>query len=262
MGRPNIEATPHWIIEHLSERDLEIVRMVGQFKLASTLQIQRVYFANMRTCSTGARLCRRVLERLVRDKVLTRLERRIGGVRAGSASFIYALGSVGQQIESDYKSHTYSREPSNVFIDHTLAITEIYVKLRESTVTIADLESEPNCWRPYGFAYGGKEVLKPDLFTKLQHGYEELSWFVEVDRSTEHREAINRKLKAYVEYFNTGIEQSKHEIFPQVLWVVPDEKRKEWLKQLIKPFNQQIEGLFAVCLERNAIEVLRDYVPP
>ncbi len=262
MGRPNVETTPRWIIEHLSERDLEIVRMVGQFKLASTLQIQRVYFANMRTMSTGARLCRRVLERLVRDKVLTRLERRIGGVRAGSASFIYALGSVGQQIESDYKPHKYSREPSEMFVDHTLAITEIYVKLRESTVAIADFESEPTCWRPYGFAYGGKEVLKPDLFTKLQHGYEELNWFVEVDRATEHREAINRKLKAYVEYFNTSIEQSKYEVFPQVLWVVPDEKRKQWLEQLIKPFNKQIEDLFAVCTESNAIETLRDDVPP
>ena len=110
MGRSNIEATPRWIIEHLSERDRDITKMVGQFKLASTLQIQRLYFSDMRTKATSARLCRRVLERLVRDKVLVRLERRIGGVRAGSASFIYALGSVGQQIESDYnlvdQSHT------------------------------------------------------------------------------------------------------------------------------------------------------------
>lgn len=262
MGRPSVEATPRWIIEHLSERDLEITKMVGQFKLASTLQIQRVYFANMRTWSTGARLCRRVLERLVRDKVLTRLERRIGGVRAGSSSFIYALGSVGQQIESDYKPHKYSREPSEMFVDHTLAITEIYVKLRESTVAIADFESEPSCWRPFGFTYGGKDILKPDLYARLQHGYEELSWFVEVDRATEHREAINRKLKTYIEYFNTGIEQTKKELFPRVLWIVPNEKRKVWLETLIASYDKQVKGLFAVCVEQNTIETLRDDVPP
>lgn len=262
MGRPNIEATPRWTIDHLSERDRDITKMVGQFKLASTLQIQRLYFSSMSTNATGARLCRRVLERLVRDKVLTRLERRIGGVRAGSASFIYALGSVGQQIESDYKPHKYSREPSSMFVDHTLAITEIYVRLMENTVYLADFESEPNCWRPYGFTYGGKEILKPDLYAKLQHGYEELSWFIEVDRATEHREAINRKLKIYLDYFNTGIEQSKHEVFPKVAWIVPDEKRKEWLEGLIKPFNKQVEGLFTVALEDDAIAILRDDVPP
>jgi hypothetical protein len=257
-----VDATPTWIIDHLSERDLDIAKTVEQFKLISTLQIQRLYFANLKTKATGARLCRRVLERLVRDKVLVRLERRIGGVRAGSASYIYALGSVGQQIESDYKSHTYSREPSNVFIDHTLAITEIYVRLKENTINLVDLETEPKCWRPYGFTYGGKETLKPDLFTKLADKNEELSWFVEIDRSTEHLEAIMRKLKTYVEYFNTGIEQAKHEVFPRVLWIVPDQRRKAWLEQLITPFNKQVEGLFAVALEGQAIEILQDDIPP
>jgi hypothetical protein len=65
-----------------------------------------------------------------------------------------------------------------------------------------------------------------------------------------------------VEYFNTGIEQAKHEVFPRVLWIVPDQRRKAWLEQLITPFNKQVEGLFAVALEGQAIEILQDDIPP
>jgi hypothetical protein len=86
--------------ERLSGRDLAIIRQVAGLRLMSAKQIQAVHFPDAahdnEQAATRAR--QRVLERLTRERLLIRLERRIGGVRAGSAGFVLALGPVGQRV--------------------------------------------------------------------------------------------------------------------------------------------------------------------
>ena len=74
----------------------------------------------------GARICRRVLARLTDERLLARLQRRVGGVRAGSASFVYALGPIGRRLLDE--RHRYT-EPSQLFLDHTLAVADAHIAI-------------------------------------------------------------------------------------------------------------------------------------
>ena len=93
-----------------------------------------------------ARVCRRVLARLTRDRLLARLDRRVGGVRAGSASYVYALGSEGGQLLAGTRYRV--TEPSSLFLDHTLAIADARIELeaaaRERLFDLVEVEIEPS----------------------------------------------------------------------------------------------------------------------
>ena len=86
--------------ERLSGRDKAILRQVAELRLMSARQIQVIHFPDSEheneLAATRAR--QRALARLVSERLLIRLERRIGGVRAGSAGLVLALGEVGQRV--------------------------------------------------------------------------------------------------------------------------------------------------------------------
>ncbi len=86
--------------ERLRERDMAIIRQVADLRLMSARQIQAIHFPDSEHDNEPAatRARQRVLARLCRDRLLTPLERRVGGVRAGSAGLVLALGPVGQRV--------------------------------------------------------------------------------------------------------------------------------------------------------------------
>src|ERR1700733_12717538 len=79
--------------ERLSERDLCVIRQVAELRLMSAVQIQALHFPDdeHENGAAATRARQRVLRRLCRDGLLIPLERRIGGVRAGSAGLGSAL---------------------------------------------------------------------------------------------------------------------------------------------------------------------------
>ena len=85
------------IAEGLSERDKAIVRDVGLVRVLTGRQVERLHFSELEGVHRD-RTRRRVLERLVALGLFTTLERRIGGVRAGSAGLVFALGPAGQRL--------------------------------------------------------------------------------------------------------------------------------------------------------------------
>src|SRR4051794_4354412 len=84
----------------LGERELAIVRQVSALRLLSGRQIEALYFpaGSGASAASSARHCRRVLNGLVGDRLLDRLVRRVGGIRAGSASYVYGPGPVGHRL--------------------------------------------------------------------------------------------------------------------------------------------------------------------
>ncbi|EPN8063675.1 hypothetical protein [Listeria monocytogenes] len=48
---------------------------------------------------------------------------------------------------------------------------------------------------------------------------------MKVDKSTESLTRVVNKSKQYIHYFNLNIEQANNNVFPLVLWLVPDSKR-------------------------------------
>ena len=249
--------------EQLSQRDFDVLGSVERFRLLGARHIERLHFADHATRLTGARVARRVLERLTRDRVLARLERRIGGVRAGSASFVYAVGSIGHRLLHDDTTKRW-REPSRTFVVHTLAVAELAIQLietdRAGDIELLSLETEPSCWRRFTGQGGASETLKPDLGVVTADTAHEYRWFVEIDLGTESSTAIARKCRTCTIYWRGGLEQERHDVFPRVLWVADTDRRAALIERAITTARQIHRSLFAVTTADRAIDVLRGEV--
>lgn len=221
----------------LAERDLAVVARVAELRLLSGRQIEAVHFPHEAHASaeTAARHCRRVLARLVRDRVLVRLARQVGGVRAGSGSFLYALGPVGQRLLNEERPRSRRYEPSAAFVEHQLAVSQLVVDLtlaaRRGEIELLAVQGEPACWRAVSAV--GRVVLRPDLFLAVAAAELEYRWFVEVDRGTHHLPAVRRKARLYESYYRSGVEQASHGVFPRVLWITPDTTRTARLREAL-----------------------------
>lgn len=231
LGRPPLEG----LRDQLSGRDVLVVESVHEHRFLTARQVELLHFFDHSTSESGARVCRRVLARLTRDRLLTRLQRRVGGVRAGSASFVYALGSVGGRLIDGHRHRV--TEPSTLFLDHTLAIAEARIDLtlaaRAGRLELVSVEVEPTCWRRFLGPGGARELVRPDLYIVTGHGDFEDCWFLEVDRGTESPAALTRKCRAYELYRRSGSEQQRHGTFPLVVWVTPGETRARRIEAIV-----------------------------
>jgi hypothetical protein len=225
----------------LSDRDKAILESLRTHRLLRTSHLQRLYFAaGHATASAAAKATMRVLTRLEALALVARLERRIGGVRAGSSGIVWQLGSTGDRLLRTMHGETRRRrytEPSAAFTAHTLAVADLAVQFhelhRQRAVELIDLEPEPAAWRSFLAPTGSREWLKPDLFAITASGEFEDHWFLEADLATEHPPVVVRKAHTYQRYAATGMHQARHGLFPAVVWVVPDAARKDTLHKAL-----------------------------
>ena len=245
--------------ESLSERDLEILRSVSQHRFLAAKQLEALHFNDHTSEASGARICRRVLSRLADERVLRRLDRRVGGVRAGSASFVYALGPAGGRVLGHVRRTT---EPSELFLAHTLAIGDVRVMLqaaeRAGTLSISEMEIEPTCWRHFVGPGGARDIVRPDLYLVTAAGDYEDAWFLEVDRGTESPAALSRKCQAYDRYWRSGQEQLRHGSFPLVIWICPNEQRATRIERVIGSARNINRDLFRVTTNERLIALVAE----
>jgi hypothetical protein len=243
----------------LSDRDLSLLGSVQQHRFLATRQIEELHFADHASKLAGARVCRRVLARLSTERLLVRLQRRVGGVRAGSASFVYALGPAGQRLLNSGQRRRFT-EPSPLFLDHALAVADIHVSLvtahRAERLELGQVDVEPACWRRFVGAGGAREAIKPDLYVVSACGAYEDCWFLEIDRGTESPAAIARKCRAYQAYWRTGFEQERIGTFPLVVWVTGDSRRATRIEQVIGGSRQLKRDLFRVTTDERLVDLL------
>jgi hypothetical protein len=245
----------------LSERDKAMLRSVAELRLVMSQHLETLHFADAATPLTAARKARRRLQRLVQLGLLRRLERRIGGLHAGSAGFIYAITAAGQRV-LELSPTARQLQPTWPFVAHTLDVADLYVALVQATrqpnedCQLLDLQTEPQCWRRWTTLTGSAEVLKPDLYLALAVGADEVRWFIEVDRGSEHAPVLVRKARAYQRYYERGIEQERDGVFPRVAWVVPDAVRANQLARALATARGLTAELFAVVLNGDAVKEL------
>ena len=239
-----------------------IVRHVAQFRFMTGQQIEQLHFpwSDHESTASAARATRRTLAVLARERVLLRLQRRVGGARAGSGSFIYALGPVGHRLLALDGPRPRYREPSTTFIDHTLGIAQLFIDLsvaeREGVFEVLDCQSEPVCWRQFSWR-GSPATLRPDLYVALGVDEFEHRWFCEIDNGTEHLPAFIKKCRQYEAYYQSGKEQAAHGVFPRVCWLVLDERRERTLRRAIKSEARLTPQLFVVAQRSAAIDTLQ-----
>lgn len=240
------------LAETLPPRDRQIVETVGRFRLVSGSQLGRLYFHTTTRAASRARVSRRVFAGLAGQHILLPLERRIGGVRAGSAGTIYGLGPVGKRLIAYWQGEGLVRvrtvhQPGVLFVRHTLAIAEAYVQLveaeRDGRAELLRFDAEPSSWRTFVSSYGSQSLLKPDAFVRLgiSGGFEQQT-FLEVDCGSEGRGALTRKCRAYLAYYRSGQEA----VMPRVVWITTSQARVRLLIDVCSSLPAEAWRLFAV----------------
>ena len=246
------------ISNRLSERDRSILEAISKYRYLTTNQVFELYFNESPSRLAAHRAANRALLKLKELGLLTTLNRRIGGVRAGSSSYVWSLGSAGYRLlsiaDSSNEKHSRKRlfEPSMNFLKHTLVIAETSIQLkliskRYDNVELLTEELEPDCWRPYVSDTGVVNYLKPDMYIVTLSGDFEDYWFFEIDLATESPSRIILKCEQYFRYFQSGTEQRKNSVFPQVVWITLDKKRSDSLRCYIaERFGTKHKDIFAV----------------
>jgi hypothetical protein len=261
------------IAEELTDRDWLIMQSLQTVKVATGHQLQRLHFDLPETDpASAARHRRRVLQHLVDLRVLGRLERSIGGVRAGSSGLIFGVDVVGARLlvvhdgEGSRPRSVFT--PGLSFLQHRLAITELYVRLTEASrggaCELVEFVAEPDCWRSFAGRGGARLLLKPDAYARVGAGGYEYLWFIEVDRAAESRPTLRIKCQRYVDYWLSGREETRSGVFPAVLWLVPDQRRADALEQVIEQLPVDSRRLFQVGLYDQGVSILagRGYADP
>jgi hypothetical protein len=251
----------------LSERDVRVLRLLLELRLLTTNQLERLVMTEG-SAATRARRMRSVLQRLRRNRVVAQLDRRVGGIRAGSDGMVYRLTSRGVSTLNRLDGAERRRvgaEPGERYVRHVLAVSELYVSLTEqtrlSTSEVLIFAAEPAAWRSYPAPHGGTITLRPDAFVHTaSDDYEDAS-FVEVDLATESLSTVSRKCRAYLAYWQSGVEQRRLGLFPRVVWVVPNVRRQQQLNTAIGRLPTDQRHLFAVTTPDVATDVLLGRTP-
>jgi hypothetical protein len=247
----------------LNGREQAILTSLQEFRFLTSRQLELLHFHDHSTEQAAARICRRVLARLHQLRVIDHLERRVGGIRAGSASYVWRVGLVGDRLlrqASGDGARLRPKEPSARYLDHSLAIADCYLALvsasREARCELIRVETEPTCWRRYLSAGGFRETLKPDLYAVTAAGDYEDHWFIEVDRGTESLPTLFKKCAQYDRYRRTGNEQVDDGVFPLVVWLLPDEIRQRKLQTALRATHGLGVELFRITTAARFLDVI------
>ncbi|OLT23175.1 hypothetical protein BJF78_07345 [Pseudonocardia sp. CNS-139] len=239
----------------LGERDRVILQSLADFRLLTGRQLQQLHVDSSNP-GTAARRTRAVMRRLSELRVVVRLDRRVGGIHAGSEGYVYSLSGLGYAVLAldGHETHRGRTiwETKPAFQDHVLAIAELFVELhglqRSGEVELLDFEPEPRAWRTFSGPAGQALPVKPDAFVAVAVGEYEQRAFVEVDLGTESLPTIRRKCRRYLDYWRSGSEQQRHGVFPRVWWLAATERRLRRLAEVVAEHRADEQPLFAVAL--------------
>lgn len=248
----------------LPKRDLALVESLDKLRVATAAQLRRLHFADG-TPAANARQTWRRLRALTDLRIVTVLERRIGGGAGGSSQAVFALDTAGMRLASVCGPAGGRRlrrpwTPGNQFLCHAVQVTELYVELHERERAgqgeFLAFDAEPLCWRRFTGVGGAAAWLKPDAFVRFGAGdYEHLS-FVEVDRATASVPTLARKLDQYRKFWQTGREQERFGAFPRAVLLVPSEARHAVAVEAIRRQGSDAKPLYRVGRYEEAADLL------
>lgn len=246
----------------LGERDWAVLGSLERVRVLSGGQLERLLFDDIASTSRG-RTRRRVLGRLVELGLVVTLQRRIGGVRAGSAGLVYALSAGGQRLLDQEVGILAPRyrlpgTPGTLFLAHALTVAEIYVALSEECrrvlgVELRTFDAEGAARWPIGASRSG--FLRPDALVVLGADGIEDVWWLEVDRDTESLPRIGAMLRRYLDFAHSGL-AGPGGVVPRVLVSVTSEERADAVRSLVRRLPPPAAALFVVARDVEVPDVL------
>lgn len=241
------------IASSLNGRQRSLLEDVACLGVVSAGQLQRLRYE---PSESGRRLARIDLAKLCDCEVLFRMDRTVGGVRAGSKGHCFTLGLTGLRILYPHQPrYRQPWTPHPAHLNHALARSELFVQLKMKIGDrLVTFDSEPTCWRRYFGPGGATAILKPDAFAVFDLGRWEDRFWWEIDNSTESGPWIVEKARAYVRYWQSGREIETSGVFPRVLWVAPTEVRRDFMTMALCRLPPEHWQLFAVVTAAEAAE--------
>ena len=228
-----------------------LLALVAAHRFATTTQLARLTAPEYASPASALRQTQRHLASLAQQRLLTSLERRVGGWQGGSAVTIWAATTRGQRLvaaeDEEAPRRQRPREVSTTFLDHLLAITEVRTSIEEAVRQEADTEAavalEPDCWLTRLGPSGQVQVLRPDLAVTITSPSYEDRYLVEVDRATENPGRVIATCWRYQEH---QAQASDDGVFPLVVWLVPNDRRRHRLERAIAHSTGLLRDLFRV----------------
>ena len=228
-----------------------LLALVAAHRFATTTQLARLTAPEYASPASALRQTQRHLASLAQQRLLTSLERRVGGWQGGSAVTVWAATTRGHRLVAaegeEMPRRQRPREVSTTFLDHLLAITEVRTSIEEAVRQEADTEAavalEPDCWRTALSPSGQPQVLRPDLAVTITSPAYEDRYLIEVDRATENPGRIIATCWRYQEH---QAQASDGDVFPLVVWLVPTDRRRHRLERAIAHSTGLLRDLFRV----------------
>ena len=232
-----------------------LLALVAAHRFATTTQLARLTALEYASSASALRQTQRHLASLAQQRLLTSLERRVGGWQGGSAVTIWAATTRGHRLvaaenggwDEEVPRRQRPREVSTTFLDHLLAITEVRTSIEEAVRQEADTEAtvalEPDCWRTALSPSGQPQVLRPDMAVTITSPAYEDHYLVEVDRATENPGRVIATCWRYQEH---QAQASDDGVFPLVVWLVPTDRRRHRLERAIAHSTGLLRDLFRV----------------
>lgn len=237
-----------WLDDRLSPRDWNVIETVNLLQVASGHQLERLCFAGLLNERSRMVTRSRVLRRLVRERVLVPVGRRVGGSGRGSTVQAFALDTAGRQLlvrrqlaEAQRVRVRRPGVPGARTLRHRLAVSELYADLTEHArtdgLTVATFQAEPAAWWPNGLG----SYLKPDGYVVLARGDGVRDhWWVEVDLATESLPTVRGKVAAYLDFRRRG-ERGPDGVLPWLLISTIGARRRAAIAQLVRRLPEAAE---------------------
>lgn len=232
-----------------------LLALVAAHRFATTTQLARLTALEYASSASALRQTQRHLASLTQQRLLTSLERRVGGWQGGSAVTIWAATTRGHRLVAvdegdEVPRRQRPREVSTTFLDHLLAITEVRTSIeeavRQETDTEATVALEPDCWCTALSPSGQVQVLRPDLAVTITSPAYEDRYLIEVDRATENPGRVIATCWRYQEHQATTSQVGDGDVFPLVVWLVPTDRRRHRLERAIAHSTGLLRDLFRV----------------
>ncbi|WP_437770648.1 replication-relaxation family protein [Arthrobacter sp. KNU40] len=232
----------------LTTRDADIIRSVDQFGQLAAGHIWDLHFYNNQWKNS----IDRVLQRLVRDKFLSRVERRlVGGNGGGSGQYVYQIGPSGWDFLGKRGKYVPPhRTVKHHHIEIADAFIEVLAEVRSGRLKLLNYLTEPNTHMTLSGI-----TIRPDLFVDVEFVDQGLAagYWIEVDRGFESLSTIGDMVIRYLKAHDSST-TSDFEAFPLVWFLVPDEQRKHNIEGVIRREAGERAKMFEVHLAKGFAE--------